>query len=161
MISIAQKLRAARARSGLSQEALARAAGVMQAQISLYERGIVRPSDAMAERILRAARPQPEVALERSVDRVLELAGRHGMRDVRIADDEGECVLIVAPGESASPLAFITFAVAVEDVLDYPIRVLDASDPDVPGATALIERARPLGSGGPATGTESPAGADR
>jgi transcriptional regulator with XRE-family HTH domain len=144
MISIAQKLRAARERSGLSQEALARAAGVMQAQISLYERGIVQPSDAMAERILRVAHPRPEVSLDRSAKRIADLALRHGVRDVRVSDADGEMVLLVVPGETASPLTLGAFAVAVEDLLDYPIPVLDATDPGVPDLPGLLDRARPL-----------------
>src|SRR4051794_14728612 len=78
MISIAQKLRAARERSGLTQEALAAAAGgVSQAQISLYERGLLRPEDEVAERILRAAKPRPRAVLGHNAERIATIGRRH------------------------------------------------------------------------------------
>ncbi len=88
MISIAQKLRAARERSGLTQEALAAAAGVAQAQISLYERGIVRLQDDVAERILRAAKPRPGAVLTRNVDRIAAIGRRHSVSRVLVAEPE-------------------------------------------------------------------------
>lgn len=137
MISIAQKLRAARERSGLTQEALAAAAGVAQAQISLYERGIVRPQDDVAERILRAAKPRPGAMLTRNVDRIAAIGRRHSVSRVLIAEPEpgGDPVLIVSLAPTAAPHDLSGFAVEVEDLLDSSVAVLR----DQPGS-AEVER---------------------
>ncbi len=146
MISIAQKLRAARERSGLTQEALAAAAGgVNQAQISLYERGIVRPDDAVAERILRAAKPRPGVALRRNTDRILAIGSRHAVTRVLVAEapDGGEPVLIVSLAPTAAPHDLSGFAVEVEDLLDVPIPVF-LDEPGNAEVRELLQRATPL-----------------
>jgi transcriptional regulator with XRE-family HTH domain len=147
MISIAQKLRAARERSGLTQEALAAAAGgVSQAQISLYERGIVRPQDDVAERILRAAKPRPGVLLGRNVERIAAIGKRHSVTRVLVAEPEagGDPVLIVSLRPTAAPHDLSGFAVEVEDLLDASVAVLSDQPPSdeverlLPRATTLV-----------------------
>lgn len=146
MISIAQKLRAARERSGLTQEALAAAAGgVNQAQISLYERGIVRPTDDVAERILRAAKPRPGAVLHQNTERIAAIGRRHSVTRVLVAEPEpgGDPVLIVSLAPSAAPHDLSGFAVEVEDLLDASVEVLldDRGDARV---RDLAQRGTPL-----------------
>jgi transcriptional regulator with XRE-family HTH domain len=147
MISIAQKLRAARERSGLTQEALAAAAGgVSQAQISLYERGIVRPQDDVAERILRAAKPRPGAVLGGNAERIATIGRRHSVTRVLVAESEpeGEPILIVSLAPTAAPHDLSGFAVEVEDLLDASVVVLndeprtDEVERLLPRATALV-----------------------
>jgi transcriptional regulator with XRE-family HTH domain len=147
MISIAQKLRAARERSGLTQEALAAAAGgVSQAQISLYERGLLRPEDEVAERILRAARPRPRAVLGRNAERIATIGRRHSVTRVLVAEPEpgAEPILIVSLAPTAAPHDLSGFAVEVEDLLDASIVVLsdeprsDEVERVLPLATALV-----------------------
>jgi transcriptional regulator with XRE-family HTH domain len=145
MISIAQKLRSARERSGLTQEALAAAAGVAQAQISLYERGIVRPQDDVAERILRAAKPRPGTMLTRNADRIAAIGKRHSVSRVLIAEPEpgGDPVLIVSLAATAAPHDLSGFAVEVEDLLDSSVAVL-RDEPDSAEVQRLLPVAAPL-----------------
>jgi transcriptional regulator with XRE-family HTH domain len=147
MISIAQKLRAARERSGLTQEALAAAAGgVSQAQISLYERGLVKPVDEVAERILRAAKPRPAALLARHADRIAAIAARHSVLRVAVAEDEagGDPTLVVALGPDARPYDLSGFAVEVEDLLDASIAVIDEADARGTERERIVSAASPL-----------------
>jgi len=152
MISIAQKLRAARERSGMTQEALAAAAGgVSQAQISLYERGIVRPQDDVAERILRAAKPRPALVLRGNAERIVAIGRRHSVTRVLVAEpgQAGDPVLIVTLAATARPHDLSGFAVEVEDLLDAPVAVLrdeprsDEVERLLRGATALVPATEP------------------
>ena len=100
---VADAIRHARARAGLSQSALAARASTSQPAIARYEAGTATPSLATLERILAAsgnslrlevsARARPRRApirssrlalLQRSRQRLLDAAGRHGARNLRI-----------------------------------------------------------------------------
>lgn len=82
-MSAAELLRRARRSSGLTQQELARKAGIPQSVLSAYERGRRQPSVAAALRILEAAgftlRLRPMIDLERNariLADVLDLADR-------------------------------------------------------------------------------------
>lgn len=146
MISIAQKLRAARERSGLTQEALARAAGVTQAQISLYERGLVNPLDEVAERILHAAKPRPAALLDGNAARIALIARRHSVERVAVARSEtgADATLVVTMSPTARPYDLSGFAVEVEDLLDAPIPVVTEQDARGTDLERLVAAAPPL-----------------
>ena len=151
MISAAHKIRTARENAGLSQVALAAAAGVRQSQISLYERGIVKPQDDVAERILRAARERSRLSadLRRFTDRLLALAERHHISRLRVYDGGGSdgsnpASLLVTLDSSASPYDLSAFAVQAEDLLDYSVEVVSDAEPSSPRLERILAEAVPL-----------------
>ena len=147
MISVAQKLKTARERSGMTQEALAAAAGgLSQAQISMYERGLVKPVDEVAERILRAAKPRPAMLLGRHASRIDAIARRHSVTRVAVAPAEegGAPTLVVTMDPTARPYDLSGFAVEVEDLLDTPLAVISAADAHGAELERLVAAASPL-----------------
>jgi transcriptional regulator with XRE-family HTH domain len=147
MISIAQKLKTARERSGMTQEALAAAAGgLSQAQISMYERGLVKPVDEVAERILRAAKPRPATLLSRHASRIDAIARRHSVTRVAVAvGEEGDNpTLVVTMAPTARPYDLSGFAVEVEDLLDAPLAVISEADAHGAELERLVAAASPL-----------------
>ncbi len=87
-MEVAEILRAARARAGLTQAALARRAGTSQATISAYEHGRKEPSVATLGRLLAAAGSRLTVApgsnaVVRPTRQQLARAGR-GLIDVML-----------------------------------------------------------------------------
>ncbi|MCL2788201.1 MAG: XRE family transcriptional regulator [Micrococcales bacterium] len=70
-------IRNEREQVGLTQNQLARMAGVAPSNLSAIESGRRRPSPQMVER-LRAAMRRPSTALAEHREEVMELIGRHG-----------------------------------------------------------------------------------
>lgn len=68
----------------MTQQELAARSGVRQPNIAAYESGQRTPSEAMAARLLEAARPRPSVLLARHRDEVLRLAMRNRATNVRV-----------------------------------------------------------------------------
>src|SRR5438552_5013784 len=95
-------LREARSRAGLSQVELGRRAGVTQSVVSAYESGARQPSVPMLERLVRAAGYELQITVQEPIlaqtgmhmpvarrlvrhrRRVLEIACRHGLSNVRL-----------------------------------------------------------------------------
>ncbi len=97
-MQVAQLLRSAREKAGLSQAALAARAGTSQSAIARYERGAATPSVGTLERLLMTCGrrlvigSEPAAALLTVNDspirqhrrELLALARRHGARNVRV-----------------------------------------------------------------------------
>jgi transcriptional regulator with XRE-family HTH domain len=88
-------IRNARARHGLSQQALARRAGTTQKQISRIEQGSVSPSVATVARLLAAMGER------------LELAAAPGPRDNR-SDEELRADFALTPAERIAQTAALS-----------------------------------------------------
>ncbi len=80
----ADLLRAAREDVGMSQSALASAAGMQQPTISAYESGRKQPRGETLARLLRAARVRPSIPLALYADDILRAAERHHLTNVRV-----------------------------------------------------------------------------
>lgn len=63
-------LKAARARSGMSQQTLANGADADRSYLSMLERGLQQPTLTMLLRIARALRTQPEQLITATVERL-------------------------------------------------------------------------------------------
>jgi transcriptional regulator with XRE-family HTH domain len=63
-------LKAARTRSGMSQQTLAEGAGADRSYLSMLERGLQQPTLAMLLRLARALRMQPELLVTATVERL-------------------------------------------------------------------------------------------
>ncbi|MBX0301128.1 helix-turn-helix domain-containing protein [Cryobacterium sp. 1639] len=131
-MSTSSRIRAARARSGLSQSELALRAGVPQPNLSAYEAGRVQPRPETLARILDATAERPSVVLHRERDRVIELARRRAAGDVRVfgsiargTDGIGSDVdLLVTFGPDASILDAAGLVLDLEDLLGVHVDVM-------------------------------------
>ena len=132
-------LRSAREDVAMSQTALAAAAGLRQPNIAAIEAGARRPSPELFERLLRAARLRPSIALEYLADDVRQLAADHGLSDVRVlgsaargSDDERSDIdLLVAADPSVDFLRLAAFRSRAEALLGFPVDVVVDSADDV------------------------------
>ncbi|QCR42811.1 DNA-binding protein [Curtobacterium sp. SGAir0471] len=128
----AELIRAAREDVGLSQSALATAAGMQQPSISAYESGRKQPRPETLQRILRAARARPSIPLALYADDVLRAAERFHLRDVRVFGsavrgedtEQSDVDLLVGLAPGASLFDLGGFAAAVEDLLGFAADVL-------------------------------------
>ncbi|SMH45846.1 Predicted nucleotidyltransferase [Rathayibacter oskolensis] len=150
-IDPAAVIRRAREDIGLSQGALARAAGVQQSNLAAIETGARRAGPELLDRILRAARLRPSVALELLADHLRELAGEHGLHDIRVfgstvrgTDHERSDVdLLVTADPDVDYLRLAAFRGRAEELLGFPVDVVvDDSDNDV--VRVIREQAVPL-----------------
>lgn len=82
--SVAEWLRAARLRSGLSQRALADRSGVHQPTIAAIETGRRRPTEQVLHALEEALATRPSDALRRHRTEVAEAISRRGGTDVRV-----------------------------------------------------------------------------
>ena len=77
-------VRTLRQAAGLTQQELARRAGVAQPNIAAYETGQRAPSAAMVARLRAAAPPRPSQVLAVQRDQILALAREHKATHVRV-----------------------------------------------------------------------------
>lgn len=128
----AELIRAAREDVGLSQSALATAAGMQQPSISAYESGRKQPRPETLQRILRAARTRPSIPLALYADDVLQAAERFHLRDVRVFGsavrgedtEQSDVDLLVGLAPGASLFDLGGFAAEVEHLLGFEADVL-------------------------------------
>jgi predicted nucleotidyltransferase len=144
-------VRRAREDIGMSQSALAAAAGLQQSNLAAIETGARRASPELLDRILRAARLRPSLALELLADQVRTLADEHGLRDLRVfgsavrgTDHERSDVdLLVTADIAVDYLGLAAFRGRAEELLGFPVDVVvDDSDNDV--VLAIRREAVPL-----------------
>jgi predicted nucleotidyltransferase len=77
-------LRARRLAAGLTQREVAARADITQPNLAAYEAGRRALSDQLYNRIIRAMRTRPSVALRQHADEVKAIARRHGALDVSV-----------------------------------------------------------------------------
>ncbi|KZX20674.1 XRE family transcriptional regulator [Rathayibacter tanaceti] len=144
-------VRRAREDIGLSQGALARAAGLQQSNLAAIETGARRAGPDLLDRILRAARLRPSVALELLADHVRELAREYGLHDVRVfgstvrgTDHERSDVdLLVTADVAVDYFGLAAFRGRAEELLGFPVDVVvDDSDDEI--IRAIRREAVPL-----------------
>lgn len=137
-MGVAETLREARLRAGLTQEELAARSGVAQPNIGAYETGRRKPSAAMVRRIMTAARPRPSTLLREHRAEVLALAAANHAADVRVfgsiargedtSDSDIDLLVRFEPGASLFDL--VRFAESLEDVLGVHVDVLSENGLD-------------------------------
>ena len=133
-------IRVARKRAGLTQADLAKAAGVSQPKLSVYERGAVQPRPETLDRVLRATRARPSVVLEQRADDVLAAAFRRHITNVRVFGSsvhgtdtqESDIDLLVTFDNDASLFDLSGFVIDAEALLGYPVDVVSDSAPMTP-----------------------------
>lgn len=142
-------IRAARLRARLSQAELARRSGVPQSVISAYETGRRRPSLHALERLVTASGgrlvldvsydppgelPDTDLArrLRRHRERLLDVAGRYGVTDVRVfgsvargdSDEHSDVDLLVDVPPATSLFALVALERELSEVLGAPVDVV-------------------------------------
>lgn len=135
-------IKEARTRAGLTQAALAHAAGMTQPVISAYEAGRRQPTVPTLLRLLRAAGfdlashlvevPPAVRSLVARRDEVLAVAARHGAERVRVfgsvargeatVDSDVDFLVRLRPGTSL--LTHARLEAALEDLLGVPVDVV-------------------------------------
>lgn len=145
------EIRDIRAAAGLSQLELAERTGVAQPNLAAYESGRRRPSDTMLTRIRAAAPPKPSWVAGQCRDAILEAAGRHHARDVRVfgsaarGDDvSGSDLDLLVRFEPTADV--FDLAELIDDIRDITgIRVDVVSEAGLsPGRHPIRDEARPL-----------------
>lgn len=145
-------LRARRVAAGLTQVQLARMAGVSQAKLSEYERGVTRPKPETLDRILASARLRPSVELERHADEVRDLARKFRLGDVRVFGSavhgtdttSSDIDLLVTAGEGATLFDVSAFESAVAALTGYPVDVVTSPAPASPIWSRILAESVPL-----------------
>lgn len=144
-------IRAARMDIGLSQAALAAAAG-MQEPIAAYEDGLDRPAPETLARILTAARTRPSIPLAIHATDIIDAAGRCKLRNVRVfgsavrgqdtEDSDIDLLVSLCPGASLFDLG--AFAFEVETLTGFEVDVLTDDLADDPHFAHVLDEAVPL-----------------
>lgn len=134
-----QLLKAARDDSGMTQRALADAAGVRQPNIAAIESGSRPVSPSTIERLLALAdyRPSLPVAIYR--EELLDLAARLDISNVRIFGSvargtdhhDSDVDLLIDITDEAAPFALGAFTAEAERILGFPVDVVE-DHPDAP-----------------------------
>ncbi|RDI02259.1 hypothetical protein DEU32_101163 [Curtobacterium sp. AG1037] len=128
----ADLLRAAREDVGMSQSALASAAGMQQPTISAYESARQHPRDETLQRLLRAARVRPSIPLAVYADDILRAAERHHLTNVRVFGsavrgqdhEDSDIDLLVSLTPAASLFDLGGFAHEVETITGFTTDLL-------------------------------------
>ena len=131
-------VRRAREDAGLSQRALATSAGIKQPNLAMIESGARVPSTELLRRILRAAGMRPSIPLELFAERILELAPRFGLSDIRVfgsaargSDTANSDVdLLVDADATVDFLTLAAFRQEVSDLLGFPVDTVVDDDTD-------------------------------
>ncbi|QGH70065.1 helix-turn-helix domain-containing protein [Pseudactinotalea sp. HY158] len=115
--------------AGLSRAELARRSGVTQPNIAAYEEGRRTASAEMLERLQAATRPLPHDALVAHRADLVSLAGRRGLRNLRVfgsaargADRPGSDLVTRAPGTGL--LAITASAADASELLGVEVDVV-------------------------------------
>lgn len=135
-------IRESRRRAGMTQVALAEAAGMTQPVVSAYEAGRRQPTLPTLLHLLRAAgfdldgdlveAPRPVGVLARNRRQILAEAGRHGAERVRVfgsiargeATDDSDVDLLVRFRPDVTLLGVVRLQVALADLLGVPVDVV-------------------------------------
>ncbi|ROQ56020.1 hypothetical protein EDF36_3069 [Rathayibacter sp. PhB152] len=136
---------------GLSQNALARAAGLRQSDLAAIESGVRRVGPEQLTRILDAARLRPSLALELLADQVRALAAEHGLHDARVfgstvrgTDHERSDIdLLVSADPTVDFLGLAAFRGRAAELLGFPVDVV-VDDRDNEVVRAIRQEAVPL-----------------
>ena len=136
-MAIGNQLRELRENAGLTQSELSARTGISQPKLSDYERGVVQPTSASVDRIVRETRPRPSVVLEKHADEVLALAKRFHIERVRVFGSAvhgtdtpmSDIDLLVTLGDRTSLFDLSGFAAATEQLLGYPVDVVSDATP--------------------------------
>jgi predicted nucleotidyltransferase/DNA-binding XRE family transcriptional regulator len=128
----ADLIRLAREDIGMTQTALARAAGMQQPTISAYEAGRKQPRAESFERIMAAAQTRPSIPLTVYADAIRAEATRHHLRNVRVFGSavrgtdtaDSDIDLLVATEDGADLFDLGGFVAAVEEITGFPVDVL-------------------------------------
>lgn len=145
-------LRARRVAAGLTQVQLAQLAGVSQAKLSEYERGVTRPKPETLDRILASARLRPSVELERHADTVLDLARRFHLTNVRVFGSAvhgtdtttSDIDLLVTADDEATIFDVSGFEAAVMALTGYPVDVVTDGALSSPIRDRILAESVPL-----------------
>jgi predicted nucleotidyltransferase len=148
----AELIRAARLDVGLSQSALARAAGLHRSTISAYETRRKRPRAESLERILAAARTRPSIPLTIHAEEIRTEAARFHLRNVRVFGsavrgedtERSDIDLLVSLAGGASLFDLGAFADAVETITGFDVDVLTDDQTDDPHFAHVRAEAVPL-----------------
>lgn len=144
-------VRRAREDAGLSQRQLAALSGVRQPNLAAIESGARKPGHDVLDRILRAARLRPSIALElkaADIRRIADHAGLHNVRvfgsAVRGTDTEHSDVdLLVDAGTDVDFLALAAFREEVSRLIGFPVDAV-VDDGDDAAVRAIRSEAVPL-----------------
>ena len=125
-------LREARQDAGMTQRALAEAAGIQQSHIAAIESGKRKVSAELLTRILRAAGYRPSIPLEREADAIRESARENGLDGVRVFGStirgqdrfDSDVDLLVDIVRPDVPFGLPSFIAQVEDLIRFPVDVV-------------------------------------
>jgi len=128
----ADLIRLAREDIGMTQTALAHAAGMQQPTISAYEAGRKQPRAESFERIMAAAQTRPSIPLSVYADEIRAAASQHRLRDVRVFGSavrgtdtaSSDIDLLVTAEDGADLFDLGGFVAAVEEITGFPVDVL-------------------------------------
>lgn len=148
----AELIRSARRDVGMSQTALAAAAGMQQPTISAYESGRQQPRAESLERILRAARTRPSIPLSVYADEIIAVAAEHHLVNVRVFGSavrghdtpDSDIDLLVGLTPEASLFDLGGFAHAVEEITGFDVDLLTDDIDDDPHFAHVLTEAVPL-----------------
>ncbi len=149
-MEFAERLRAAREESGITQTQLARRARTSQSRVSSYEKGTVVPTESTQERLLKCARRPPAEMLDHRREDVVAAAAKRHLTNVRVFGSvarnkdtlTSDIDLLVTPVSGASLFDLVGFAIEVEAFLGYPVDVV--SDRGIDPDSAIIREALSL-----------------
>jgi predicted nucleotidyltransferase len=159
-VDVASELRRARLTAGLSQAALADRAGTSQSAVARYETGAAAPGVPTLERLLDAChmrlmvtparRPLSALRAHRSV--LLQLAGRHGARNLRLfgsaargdAGPESDIDLLIDLEPGRTLLDLVAFRREATELLGLPVDIATAEMLREPVRRAAERDAVPL-----------------
>lgn len=132
-------VRAAREDMGMTQAALAKAAGLKQPNIAQIESGSRPVSAELLEKILTAADYRPSLALERHASQLVELGKNHGITNIRVFGSvargqdhhSSDVDLLVDVDRGRSYFDVGAFQVEAQRLLGFPVDVVvDSGDRD-------------------------------
>lgn len=140
-----EHVRRIRERAGLTQRELAERSGVAQPNIAAYERGTRRPSEAMLERLIAAARQRPSAALAAHPSAVEAALHKHHAVSAKVfgsvarGDDQpgSDLDLLVAFGPDASLFDMVDLKRELQGLLGVQVDVVSEA-----GLTAKHEHIR-------------------
>ena len=142
-------IKARRLAAGLTQAALARAAGVSQPNLSAYENGRRAPSPQVVARIRQALAGRPSVRVEEHRESIKAIVAAHHATEARVVgsvargeDRPGSDVdLLVEFTEEASLLDEVGLRVALTDLLQVSVDLIAADTLREPLRSRLLAEA--------------------
>jgi uncharacterized protein len=125
-------LRAAREDAGMTQRALAEAAGIRQPNLAAIESGTRSVSEQTLDEILAAADYRPSIPVALFRDEIVELGARLGVINIRVfgsvahgTDHHSSDVdLLVDLADEQAPFAVGAFQSYVEDLVRFDVDVV-------------------------------------